>query len=316
MLENAEAIKNALRTKAYDLGFAACGFAEAAPVSEPYAAAFRSWIDERMHDCMAYMSSNIGKRLDPSQLVPDAKTVIVAALSYNPILRQNPKSLQFACYAYGKDYHEVMKDRLAQLFEHLRALSPIPVIGRVFCDTAPVAERYWAWRAGIGWIGKNCNLIIPRAGSLCFIGEIICDLQLPSDTPMQGRCGTCRACIDACPTDALIEPQHLDARLCLSCQTIENREELPETTLQSMGNRVYGCDTCQLVCPWNNGVPATNVEEFKPSSEFMSMETDDWKALTVESYRRLFKGSAVKRLKYDGLMRNIKAATRKNNDTD
>lgn len=237
------------------------------------------------------------------------------ALPYRPRDFLPSSSLQFACYAYGKDYHDVMRGRLNQLYEHLCAVSVAQVTGRVFCDTAPVLERYWAWRAGLGWIGKNCNLIIPHVGSFCFIGVIVCDVAFVPDQPMPEHCGSCTACLDACPSGALLAPHRLDARRCLSCQTIENRGPLNAATKSCLGNRIYGCDTCQLVCPWNKNVPATAVSEFLPSEEFMTMTPADWAGLTVERYRKLFKGSAVKRVKYEGLMRNIRAVTGGAEDT-
>lgn len=301
-------IAGAVRREALRLGFVACGFAVAAPVDETCAASLRSWLDEGMNDTMGYMSSNIDKRLDPALLVPGARTVIVVALPYRPAVMQPPATLRISCYAYGRDYHDVMRARLAQLAASLPVLAGKPVQGRCFCDTAPLMERYWAWRAGLGWVGKSCNLIIPGVGSMTFLGAIVCDLVIPPGTPLDDRCGSCTACLAACPSGALVAPRRLDARRCLSCQTIEHRGPLAPATIGCLGDRIYGCDTCQMVCPHNHGVPAGGVPEFAPSGELLSMTVADWAALTEERYRRLFRGSAVKRAKYEGLMRNIRAA--------
>ena len=301
-------IKTALRDEAARLGFVACGIASAAPVGEPSASAFRTWVEEGMHDCMAYMAANVDKRLDPTLLVPGARSVIAVALPYRPKTFMPSSSLQLSCYAYGKDYHDAMRARLALLMGHLGKLCGGVVGGRMFCDTAPVLERYWAWRAGLGWMGKSCNLIVPGAGSMVFLGEIMCDIDLPPDSPMPPRCGNCTACLTSCPSGALCAPYRLDARLCLSCQTIERRGALDPATVRCLGNRLYGCDTCQTVCPWNKDAAPTTVEEFTPSDELMSMTPQDWERLDEEHFRRLFKGSAVKRAKYAGLMRNIRAA--------
>lgn len=301
-------IKAALCAEAARLGFIACGIAPAGPVGEPSANALRTWIDEGMHDCMAYMANNMDKRLDPALLVPGARSIVAVALSYHPREFMPASSLRLSSYAYGRDYHDVMRERLAQLFAYLRILCGGTVGGRTFCDTAPVMERYWAWRAGLGWMGKHCNLIIPGAGSMVFLGEIVCDIELPPDIPMPSRCGNCTACLAACPTGALCAPHRLDARLCLSCQTIERRGALAPSTVSRLDGRIYGCDNCQTACPWNRDAAPTTIEEFAPSPELMSMTPSDWERLDETRYRRLFKGSAVKRAKYAGLMRNIRAA--------
>ena len=299
-----------LKTIAPRLGFSACGVAPAIPVEEEVADAFRRWIAEGNHADMAYLANNVEKRLNPALLMEGAQSVVSVALNYYPAqLLDAENQYEFAWYAYGQDYHEVMKARLNELAETLLADVEGEVHYRVFCDTAPLLERYWAWRCGLGWIGKNTQLIIPRAGSAFFLGEIIFDRPFSDyDKPMVGRCGTCTRCLNACPTQALVRPYMLDARRCLSYLTIEYRgETLPAEAARAMGNCIYGCDRCQQACPWTRFSRPTEVEEFMPKTEFSSLSRERLQYLTVEEFRHVFRGSAVKRAKYEGLMRNVKA---------
>lgn len=287
----------------HDLGFYACGIVPLRPVDDTVADDFRRWIAEGRHGDMAYMANYMDKRLDPRLLMPEARTMICVALSYAPDPQQalSAEGYDFAAYALGKDYHDVMKQRLNLLAQRLGL-----TVYRVFCDTAPILERYWAQQAGIGWRGRNRQLIIPRAGSMFFLGEIFTDAIADEyDAPMPSRCGTCQRCVDACPTHALSDS--FDARLCLSFQTIENRGDIPQDLQRCMGDCIYGCDRCQKACPHNRQPRPTTVEEFRPSAALRAMTRRDWQHLTVEQYRLLFKGSAVKRAKYEGVMRNIKA---------
>lgn len=301
-----EDITSLVRAKSVELGFAACGFAPAGKVDNQTASAFDSWIADGCSADMQYMSNYVDKRRDVTLLVEGAVSVISVAMGYFPATKLPEDTYQFAYYSYGKDYHDVMKARLLQLLSYIGTLCQ-DVHGCVFCDTAPVLERYWAWRAGLGWIGRNTSLVIPGAGSFFFLGEIVCDIPFVYDTPMRSRCGNCSKCLDACPTGALCKPYRIDARKCISYQTIENRGDIPQEIVSCLGNRVYGCDSCQKACPWNRFVEATHVAEFAASPELMAMTPERWQCLTVEEYRRLFKGSAVKRAKYEGLMRNIMA---------
>ncbi|MDO4931731.1 MAG: tRNA epoxyqueuosine(34) reductase QueG [Prevotellaceae bacterium] len=285
-----------------DLGFSACGVVRLRPVDDATADRYRRWLEQGCNADMAYLANHEDKRLDPRLLMPEAKSMICLAMSYAPdsSLLLSPDGHDIAAYALGKDYHDIMKQRLNALARRLEL-----DVYRVFCDTAPVLERYWAQQAGLGWIGRNRQLIIPGAGSMFFLGEIFTDAEFDSyDSPMQSRCGSCHRCMDSCPTKALGE-DGLDARLCLSYQTIENRGDIPPRLAAMMGNCIYGCDRCTKACPHNHNVPPTTVNEFLPSAALRAMTRDDWRALTVEQYRALFKGSAVKRAKYDGLMRNI-----------
>ncbi len=310
---------NRLKAEALSLGFYACGVARSGEVDKNVSEAFSLWLEKGRHGEMAYMADNRDKRLDTNLLLTDAKSVIVVAMNYYPRQLLNNSQLQFAYYAYGKDYHDVMRKRLKKLAEicsirdvRHRAESHENVEkkyqGLICCDTVPVLERYWAWKAGIGWIGKNNSLIIPNAGSFFFLGIIITELEFTDyATPMQNLCGKCENCLKACPTGALSEPFLLDASKCLSYLTIEYHGDIPEVYASKMNNTVYGCDRCQQCCPHNRFATPTEIEEFNPTDEFLNMTDQDWINLTEEDYRRIFKGSAVKRAKYAGLKRNIDA---------
>ena len=265
------------------------------------------------------MEANHEKRLDPRLLLPGAKSVVVVAMNYYPSKLIEKGHPQFAYYAYGKDYHDVMKSRLENLASSLGVVDVRYVkeeddisqkhLGLICCDTVPMLDRYWAWRAGLGFIGKNTSLIIPGKGSYFFLGEIITDRSFTSyDQPLEFHCGRCEQCLHACPTGALGEPYRVDASKCLSYLTIENRGAIPDEYAGKMGDCIYGCDRCQQTCPHNRFAAPTSIEEFEPSEELLSMTADDWKQLTKEEYLRLFRGSAVKRAKYDGFKRNIDAA--------
>ena len=285
---------------------------------------------------MDYMANYTEKRLNPCLLVPGTKSIVSLAMNYAPAQTMPETEYQLAAYAYGQDYHDVMKAKLRQLaaliankFEgesdsevgendgdstaittpktNETREEPVGEI-RVFVDTAPVLERYWAQRAGLGWIGKNHQLIIPRAGSMFFLGEIFLPYEFESyDSPIPSRCGNCRRCIEACPTCAITDEWGFDSEKCLSYQLIENRGELSEQAKQSMGTTIYGCDRCQTACPWNKFATPNTTPEFQPKSELLAMTKADWHNLTIDEYRALFKGSAVKRVKFDGLKRNISA---------
>lgn len=267
---------------------------------------------------MAYMAGNMEKRLNPQLLMEGAKSMVCVALNYTPAVRKPENEPQVSAYALGKDYHDIVKSKLRQLAERLK-LKPYGQEGgisyRIFCDTAPVLERYWAERAGIGWIGKNHQLIIPHAGSMFFLGEMLLDITLEYDRPATRHCGNCHACIDACPTGALCKDTGcnaadsmpcFDSSLCISYHTIENRGEIPQHIAEKMDINIYGCDKCQLACPWNRFAQPSGEPLLQPSEELAGMTMERWNLLTVDEYRRLFKGSAVKRAKFEGLARNIR----------
>ena len=325
-----------IKVEAERLGFFACGIARAEPVDAETAAAVRGWISKGSQATMDYMANYTEKRLNPCLLVPGTKSIVSLAMNYAPAQTMPETEYQLAAYAYGQDYHDVMKAKLRQLaaliankFEgesdsevgendgnstaittpktNKTSEEPTGEI-RVFVDTAPVLERYWAQRAGLGWIGKNHQLIIPRAGSMFFLGEIFLPYEFESyDSPIPSRCGNCRRCIEACPTCAITDEWGFDSEKCLSYQLIENRGELSEQAKQSMGTTIYGCDRCQTACPWNKFATPNTTPEFQPKSELLAMTKADWHNLTIDEYRALFKGSAVKRVKFDGLKRNISA---------
>ncbi|WP_321439089.1 tRNA epoxyqueuosine(34) reductase QueG [uncultured Bacteroides sp.] len=302
---NKETLSQQIKAEALRLGFSACGIACADFVGESKTH-LEKWLAEGNQAGMSYMENHPDKRCDPRLLVEGTKSVISVALNYYPSRKLNDDQLQFAYYAYGQDYHEVMKAKLTSLFNYINEQLH-PVNGRVFCDTAPILDRYWAHQAGLGWIGKNTQLIIPRAGSYFFLGEILLDIELEYDSPMKSRCGNCTRCLDICPVKALKEPFVLNSNRCISYLTIENKGEIESEFASKMGNHLYGCDDCQICCPWNRFATSQQTPELEPSEAFLSMEKQDWVSLTIEEYRTLFKGSAVKRAKYEGLIRNLKS---------
>lgn len=305
-------LKDKIKAEASRLGFFVCGFARAEPVSEAMRRHYLGWLADGRNADMAYLGNNLDKRFDPRLLMPGVKTIVVVAQNYFPARRLPEGEPQIADYALGLDYHDIVKQKLRQLAATVGIADY-----RAFVDTAPVLERYWAVRAGLGWIGKNQQLIIPHAGSEFFLGELFVTVELPPDEPLPNRCGTCHRCVDACPTYALSLPAtcvegygditRFDARLCLSYQTIENRGELTVGAKAAMGDTFYGCDRCQRACPWNRFAKPSTEPLLQPREELLAMTRQKWENLTEEDYRRLFKGSAVKRAKYKGLMRNIKA---------
>lgn len=295
-----------IKEYAYSLGFDACGICRAEAVDNTEETLFRNWIKDGYQADMDYLENNAEKRLDPTLLVEGSKSIISVALNYYPEVKQREDAPQFAYYAYGKDYHDVMKDKLNHLFDFIKTIYP-EVEGRVFCDTAPVMERYWAVKAGLGFIGKNTLLIIPKKGSYFFLGEIILNLKLDYDSPLKLSCGKCTRCLDACPTNALEKPHLLNANKCISYQTIENKGEIAKEIQPLLNNRMYGCDICQLCCPWNRYSRPHQTEAFTPKTELLSLDHHAINNMQVEDYQRIFKGSAVKRAKYSGLIRNIKA---------
>lgn len=294
-----------------EIGFAAAGIAPVAP-AESEAAYFDRWLAEKKQAGMHYMENYREIRLDPDGLLSGARSIISVALNYYPAFRRDPSLPHIAYYAYGEDYHVVVKQMLRRLWQAITKQGETGEAAssseaRFFTDSAPLLERYWAWRAGLGWIGKNTNLIIPGRGSFFFLGEIVTTLEADRyDIPQKERCGACRRCLDACPTGALEAPRHLDANRCLSYLTIEHKGEIPPLEAARLGNRLYGCDTCQQVCPWNRFATPTRVEAFQPNPSLLSLRKEDLRTLTREEYNRIFARSAVKRAKYEGLMRTVR----------
>jgi epoxyqueuosine reductase len=298
-----------IKAEAKNLGFFACGIAKADAVDQNVVASYKKWIGEGGHATMAYLENYPDKRFDPRLLMDSLKSIVSVALNYAPANTLPEGEPQFAAYSLGKDYHDVVKNKLRQLAETLGFDEY-----RAFCDSAPVLERYWAVKAGLGWTGRNHQLIIPHAGSMFFLGELFLPVDLEYDEPMPSRCGKCHACVDACSTHALSfvdgssGTTKFDARSCLSYQTIENRGDIPTDLSEKMGDTIYGCDRCQTACPWNRFSQPNDTPELQPTDELLHMKREDWLSLTEDDYRRLFKGSAVKRAKYSGLMRNIHEA--------
>jgi len=306
---NNSSISEQIRLYAASIGFDACGFSKAESIGTEREH-LKAWLDKGYNAGMDYLSRNLDKRCDPTLLVEGAKTIISVALNYYPAKKQSPSNPQIAYYAYGKDYHDIVKVKLQQLLDYIRTLLP-NVTGRAFCDTAPVMERYWAAKSGIGFIGKNSLLIIPQKGSYFFLGEIIIDAELKYDEPISLSCGNCTRCLDACPTNAFEDKYILDSGKCISYQTIENKGEIDKHIIPLLNNRFYGCDICQQVCPWNRFSKPHNTPEFNPSDELLFLTQDQLDNLTETEYQWIFKGSAMKRAKLWGLQRNAKAIKKK-----
>lgn len=286
------------------LGFQFCGISKADFLSEE-APRLEQWLKAGLHGSMTYMENHFDKRLDPRLLVDGAKSVVSLLLNYYPEQRQNPSAPQLSKYAYGQDYHEVIKKKLFAFLDEIRCQIG-DVGGRVFVDSAPVMDKAWAKKSGLGWLGKNGNLIHPKTGSFFFIAELIIDLDLVPDGPIKDYCGTCTRCVDACPTGALDQPYVVDGSKCISYLTIELKNELlPAEFKGKMQNWMFGCDICQDVCPWNRFASPHQVAAFAPMEKLLAMSSDDWAELTEETYQQLFQKSAVKRTKYSGLIRNL-----------
>ena len=291
-----------IKNEAKKLGFLSCGISKA-EFLEDEAPRLERWLKDGKHGKMAYMENHFDKRLDPRLLVPDAKSIISLLFNYYTPLDQLDGAPKISKYAYGKDYHHVIKNKLKQLFQIINNKIG-EVSGRVFVDSAPVMEKSWAVRSGLGWQGKNTNLISKKAGSFFFIAELIVDLELEYDTPVTDHCGSCTACIDACPTQALT-PYHIDASKCISYLTIELKDQIPTTFKGKMDDWAFGCDVCQDVCPWNRFSKQHNEPLFNPSSEVINYTQKNWEEITHETFNIIFKNSAIKRTGFKGFKRNI-----------
>jgi epoxyqueuosine reductase len=295
-----------IKQTASELGFDYCGIARAEPLNED-ARRLEEWLNKGLHGNMQYMENYFDLRIDPTRLVPGAKSVITLLQNYFPAESQQADSPRIAKYAFGKDYHEVIREKLNQLLQKIR-LSVGDIHGRGFVDSAPVLERTWAERSGLGWIGKNGNLIHKQAGSFYFIATLITDLELTYDDPFaKDFCGTCTRCIDACPTGAIQPGKVVDGSRCISYFTIELKDELiPDSMKGQFDNWAFGCDTCQDVCPWNRFAKPTTETAFTPIPEILNLSTTEWEAMTEEKFRTIFKDSPLKRTKFKGIQRNLK----------
>jgi epoxyqueuosine reductase len=294
-----------VKSIAKGLGFDYCGIAKAGKLDED-ARRLEQWLNKNRQGNMEYMSRNFEKRIDPTVLMPGAKSVITLLLNYYPEQKQSSLENKISKYAYGNDYHEVIKNKLHEFLYLLREKIGI-IEGRVFIDSAPVLERAWAKKAGLGWVGKNGNLITKKSGSFFFIATLIVDLALEYDISAEfDHCGTCTKCIDACPTEAILPNKEVDGSKCISYFTIELKDALiPETMKGKFDNWMFGCDTCQDVCPWNRFSTPTTEKQFQPLAEIISFTTKDWEAITEEKFKIIFKDSPIKRSKYSGIKRNL-----------
>jgi epoxyqueuosine reductase len=304
-LDNRHGISQWIKKRSAELGFAACGLASAEYL-EKDDKILRYWLSEGYQGKMTYLERNHDKRVDPVKLMPGARSIIVLLKNYYPENKlPEEDNYHIAKYAYGNDYHDVIREKLKLLISDLGKVTG-PFQARAFTDSAPVLERAWAERAGLGWIGKNTCLINPKLGSYVFIAEIITDLELDYDTrKINDFCGGCNKCIEACPTAALVSPHILDSRKCISYLTIECQDPLPEDEKTNLGDWIFGCDICQEVCPWNRKATPHSEEAFEPSNALMEMSKTKWEKLTRDEFDVLFKDSAMKRTRFDGLRRNI-----------
>ena len=300
-----------IKQKAEKFGFQSCGISKAEFLEEE-APRLEAWLNKGYHGEMNYMENHFDKRLNPTLLVDGAKSVISLSYNYFPKVKIDEiNNFKISKYAYGEDYHEVIKDILKEMVAELQ--EEIGEFGfRVFVDSAPVLEKAWARKSGLGWVGKNANLITKKHGSFYFLAEIICDLELEYDLPVTDHCGSCRACIDACPTQAIVSDRIVDGSKCISYATIELKNQIPDYFNGKMDDWMFGCDVCQDVCPWNRFSAPTLQEKFAPNFQKLNFRKNEWKELTQELFSEIFKKSAVKRTKFSGLMRNISFLPKEN----
>ena len=292
-----------IKSESKRLGFLSCGISKAGFL-EDEAPRLENWLNNQMYGQMSYMENHFDKRLNPTLLVDGAKSVISLLLNYYPSEHQNEDSYKISKYAYGQDYHHVIKEKLKELL-HFIQTEIGEVSGRAFVDSAPVLDKAWAAKSGLGWVGKNSNLITQKVGSFYFIAELIIDLELEYDLPTTDHCGSCSACLDACPTEAIVAPYVVDGSKCISYFTIELKDNLPQEMKGKFDDWMFGCDVCQDVCPWNRFSKPHNEPLFQTNSDILNFSKSDWEDITVDTFQKVFKNSAVKRTKYEGLLRNI-----------
>ncbi len=304
---SAEKNTKAIKQEAIRLGFNTCGIAKAVQLDDD-AVRLEQWLKKGHNSGMQYMERYFDLRIDPRKLVPGAKSVITLLLNYFPVQQQQPLAPKIATYAYGTDYHYVIKDKLNQLLQFITDNIGV-VDGRGFVDSAPVLERSWAVRSGLGWVGKNGNLLTKHSGSFFFIATLITDLNLVADAPfVTDHCGTCTRCIDACPTQAIVSPTEIDAGKCISYLTIELKDALIPTEFhEKMEGWLFGCDICQDVCPWNRFSKPNTEPAFTPIPEILNLSLKEWETMTEEMFNKTFKNSPLKRTKWKGIQRNVKA---------
>jgi len=302
-MNNKSKITQIIKAESKRLGFLSCGISKACFL-EDEAPRLEKWLSQNYHGQMSYMENHFDKRLNPKLLVDDAKSVISLLLNYYPEKSQSDNTYKISKYAYGEDYHFVIKDKLKELLTFIQTEIG-DVNGRAFVDSAPVLDKAWAAKSGLGWIGKNANLITQKVGSFYFIAELIVDIELECDNPTTNHCGTCTACIDACPTQAIVQPYVVDGSKCISYFTIELKDNLPQEMKGKFDDWIFGCDVCQDVCPWNRFATPTDENRFAPKDDLLQFSKKDWQEITQETFAKVFGKSAVKRTKFDGLKRNI-----------
>lgn len=301
---NHSQITRSFKEEALRLGFIGVTIAQAQKL-DPEAKKLEDWLNGGNHGEMSYMENHFDMRIDPRELVPGAKSVVSLMYNYFNPEKQDVSAPEISMYAYGRDYHKVVKKKLKALYQWMHD-NVGDINGRYFVDSAPVMERDWAKRSGLGWVGKNTLLINPKKGSYFFLAEIICDVTFVYDEPISDHCGTCKRCIDACPTEAISPEGYLmDGSRCISYLTIELKEDIPTEFKGKMANWMYGCDICQQVCPWNKFSTKHSEPDFLPKDEVLQMTKEEWLDLDELAFDRLFNGSAIKRTKYKGLKRNI-----------
>ena len=303
MINPKEKYTKLIKEEAKRLGFLSCGISKAGFLEEE-APRLESWLNKNHHGQMSYMENHFDKRLNPTLLIDDAKSVVSLLLNYYPSEFQNTDSYKISKYAYGEDYHFVIKDKLKELLHFIKTEIG-EVSGRAFVDSAPVLDKAWAAKSGLGWIGKNANLITQKVGSFYFIAELIIDLELEYDYATTDHCGSCTACIDACPTEAIVAPYEVDGSKCISYFTIELKDNLPQEMKGKFDDWMFGCDVCQDVCPWNRFSKPHDEPLFEANSNILNFSKSDWEEITLDTFQKVFKNSAVKRTKYEGLLRNI-----------
>ena len=303
MIDNKSKYTAFIKSEAKRLGFLSCGISKSGFLEEE-APRLENWLNQNKHGQMTYMENHFDKRLNPNLLVDDAKSVVSLLLNYFPSETQVDDTYKISKYAFGQDYHFVIKEKLKELLFSIQQ-NIGEVSGRAFVDSAPVLDKAWAAKSGLGWMGKNTNLITKSIGSFYFIAELIIDLELDYDSATTDHCGTCTACIDACPTEAIVAPYVVDGSKCISYFTIELKDHIPIEMKGKLNDWAFGCDVCQDVCPWNKFSKPHNEPLFNPNPELLSMSKKDWEEITDETFKKVFKNTALKRTKFEGIQRNI-----------
>lgn len=304
-MKDIERVTQLIKTEAKSLGFNAFGVARCEKVDNAYMTGYRKWVEKSMHGTMNYMSENIELRENPALLLDKCKSILMVALNYYPGKIQSENLPRFSYYAYGRDYHKVIKQRLKKLLDFIKNIYPTDVNGRFFTDSAPIFERYWAKKAGLGWIGKNGMLIIPKMGSFFFLGTLLLDIELQYDKETDNRCGNCSLCINKCPTGAIVSPSCIDSRKCISYLTIESKNDIPPDLSPLLGCNIYGCDICQIVCPWNRFASPTMIKDFEYRESYLDLTIDEISNMDQMTFDEISKGSAIRRAGLEKLKKNI-----------